>query len=103
MASFDSATKQYAAALDADSQKNLLLPDKNYDTGAFSTSGVYRLNDVTHAFWLHKLAAKKFTTVTPEIRKELVDFYRDPNAPNHTKQKPDEWKQTLNELAALKQ
>ena len=103
MASFDTATRQYAGALAAESQNNLLLPDKNYDTGAFSMSGGYKLNDDTHSFWLHKLAAKKFATVTPEIRKELVDFYRDPDAPNHTKQKPDEWRQTLSELAALKQ
>jgi hypothetical protein len=51
---------------------------------------------------LHKLAEKKFASVTPAIQNELLDFYRDPNAPNHTKDKPEEWRQTLSELAALR-
>ena len=102
MASFNSAANQYAGAVDAIDRKNLVLPDKNYDVGDITPAGVYRLNDETHAFWLHKLAEKKFASVTPAIQNELLDFYRDPNAPNHTKDKPEEWRQTLSELAALR-
>jgi hypothetical protein len=102
MASFNSAVNQYAGALEAASKKNLALTDTNYDTGAVTPAGTYWLNDDTHAFWLHKLAEKKFASATPEIRQELLNFYRDPDALNHTKQKPEEWQQTLNELAALK-
>ena len=102
MASFNSATNQFGGALDADNQKNLVLPNKNYDTGGFTPAGVYHLNDDTHAFWLHKLAEKKFANVTPQIQAELVDFYRDPAAANHTKDNPAEWRQTLSELVQLR-
>ena len=102
MASFSRATHQYAAAVDAEQQGRLLLPDKNYDVGDFTPAGQYKLNDDTQAFWLHKLAEKKFAGVTPEMRSELLGFYSDLNAPFHTKTKPGEWKQTLAELDALK-
>jgi hypothetical protein len=48
------------------------------------------------------LAEKKFATVTPAIREELVAFYRDPNAPIQAKQKtPKVWQQTMMELQEL--
>ncbi len=103
MDSFTHATAQYSSVLDAETQNHLVLPDKNYDTGDFTPSGAYHLKDDTVAFWLHKLAEKKFAGVTPEIKQTILDFYKDPAAPNHTKQKPDEWRQTQTELAALKQ
>ena len=79
-----------------------VLPNKNYDVGVATPAGVYRLNDDTQAFWLHKLAEKKFASITPAIKQELLSFYSDPNAPFHTKQKPKEWRQTLAEVAELK-
>ena len=101
-ASFASAVKQYSADVTTAGEKKLQLPDKNYDTGDFTPSGAYRLNDDIHAFWLHKLAEKNYSSVTPAIKKELLAFYSDLNAPNHTKQNPAQWQQTLKELAALK-
>ena len=102
MASFDKATKQYADVLNEVDHKDLVLPDKNYDVGVITPAGVYRLNDDTQAFWLHKLAEKQFAGVTRQIRLELLHFYSDPNAPIHTKEKPKEWQQTLSELARLR-
>ena len=102
MASFNSAVNQYSTALTDAGQRKLVLPDKNYDTGGFTPSGAYRLNDDSHAFWLHKLAGKNFATVTPAIKGELLAFYSNLDAPNHTKQNPEQWRQTLNELATLK-
>jgi hypothetical protein len=102
MASFNRTVSQYAAELDAAEKKNLDLPDKNYDVGELTPAGVYRLNDDTQAFLLHKLAGKKFATVTPEMKQELLDFYKDLNAPIDTKRKPKEWRQTLADLEELK-
>ena len=102
MSSFDKATKQYAGVLNEVDHKDLVLPDKNYDVGVITPAGVYRLDDDTQAFWLHKLAEKNFAGVTPQIRQELLGFYGDLNAPIHTKEKPKEWQQTLSELARLK-
>lgn len=102
MASFINATSQYAQELEAANHKTPVLPNKNYDVGVATPAGVYRLNDDTQAFWLHKLAEKKFAGITPAIKQELLNFYSDPNAPFHTKQKPKEWRQTLAEVAALR-
>jgi hypothetical protein len=102
MASFNRVASQYGEELDAAEKKNLDLADKNYDVGVVTPAGVYRLNDDTQAFWLHKLAEKNFATVTPPIKQELLDFYKDLNAPIDTKRKPKEWQQTLGELQGLK-
>ena len=102
MASFNRALSQYGETLVAAEQKKLDLPDKNYDVGAATPAGVYRLKDDTEAFWLHKLAEKHFAAVTPEIKQTLLDFYKDLNAPIHTKRKPEQWRQTLAELEGLK-
>jgi hypothetical protein len=102
MTSFVSATSQYGDVLVSLKQKDLVLPDKNYDVGDFTPAGAYHLNDDTEAFWLHKLAEKKFAGVTPVIKDRLLTFYSNLNAPIHTKKKPKEWRQTLAELDALK-
>jgi len=102
MGSFAKAVTEYDHQLAAEEQKKLALPDKNYDTGDVTAAGVYRLNDDTHAFWLHKLAATKFAGLTPAIRSELLNFYKNPDAAFSTKKKPEEWRQTLGELDALR-
>jgi hypothetical protein len=40
--------------------------------------------------------------VTPEIAEKLLAFYRDPNAPIHTKKNRRQWGKTLAELGELK-
>jgi len=102
MASFTRAAGQYGQQLTAAEKQSLTLPDKNYDVGDFTPAGVYRLNDDAQAFWLHKLAEKKFASVTPPMKDELLSFYKDLNAPIHTKAKPAEWQKTLAELEELK-
>lgn len=102
MASFDRAVQQYTNVLDAEEAGQLKLDNANYDVGVVTPAGVYRMNDDIEAFWLHKLADKKFATVTPEIAAELEGFYSDLNKPIHTKQNKREWDETLGELKGLK-
>jgi hypothetical protein len=102
MQSFNRASLQYAEKLKSEQAKTLALPDENYDVGAFTAPGEYTLADDSQAFLLGKLAGKHFTSVTPAIKAELLTFYRDLNAPFHTKSKPKQWKQVLSELDTLK-
>jgi hypothetical protein len=102
MASFTRAADEYGRQLTAAEKQALTLPDENYDVGDFTPAGVYRLNDDTQAFWLHKLAEKNFTSVTPPIRSELLSFYKDLNAPIHTKTNAAEWQKTLAQLEGLR-
>jgi hypothetical protein len=101
-ASFDRTVAQYGGQLDAAAKNNLDLQDRNFDVGPVTPAGVYRLTDDTQAFWLHKLAVKGFVTATPEMKRDLLEFYKDLSAPIDTKRKPKQWQQTLAELSQLK-
>jgi hypothetical protein len=103
MVSFERATDRYSQTLAKAGSQAFQLEDENYDVGMPTPAGVYRLNDETQAFWLHELAIKKFVTVTPAIRQELLAFYSDPNASIQAKQKtPKIWRQTVAELQELR-
>ncbi|HEY1945837.1 MAG TPA: zinc dependent phospholipase C family protein [Bryobacteraceae bacterium] len=103
MVSFERATDRYSQTLAEAGNQAFQLDDENYDVGMPTPAGVYRLNDETQAFWLHQLAVKKFATVTPAIRQELLAFYNDPNASIQAKQKtPKVWRQTMAELQELR-
>jgi zinc dependent phospholipase C len=101
MKSFDRSAAQYRATLDALGHSELNLPNKNYDVGAMTRPGEYRLEDDVRAFWLHMLAKKGFVTVTPPIRAELAGYYSNLNAPIHTKVNRNQWKQLLADLQEL--
>jgi hypothetical protein len=100
--SFVRATGQYHAALDKVSDKSLQLDDRNYDVGVVTPAGTYFLEDNIQAYWLKKLAEKNFTTVTPEIKAELVNYYGNLNAPIATKKKKREWAEVVADLQTLK-
>ena len=64
--------------------------------------GKYRLNDETHAKWLHALAKQNFSGASLEVRAELLEFYGHPDAPYATKRKPKDWAKVQAELEQLK-
>ena len=82
--------------------QNLILTDENYDVGTITPAGQYFLADDIQAYWLHKLAQKNFTTLTPPIRMELTAYFTDLSAPMKIKQQPEQWKQLQSDYAALK-
>ena len=100
MASFNRATTQFGQSLDAVQRKDLVLPDKNYDTGDMTPAGKYKLNDQTQIFWLKKLADKNFVGVTPAIKQELLTFFSKPDAVAYktSEQRPE----VIKQLAMLK-
>lgn len=102
MASFNRSTAQYRRKLEEARQNTLSLPDKNYDVGAVTPAGIYRLGDDARAYWLDHLASKHFAGVTPEIRASLLDYYQDLNAPINTRNNRKQWDRLLSELHDLK-
>ncbi len=76
MQSFDKSVAEYEAQLDEARAKNLKIGNPNYDLGEVAKPGVYRLQDDTYAFWLHELASKHYETVTPDMREELLEYFR---------------------------
>ena len=102
MQSFDKSVTEYDAQLDQARAKTLKIGNPNYDLGEVAKPGVYRLQDDTYAFWLHELASKQYEAVTPEIREELLEYFR--TVPNfRPKGDPKAQVQLTTELQRLKE
>ncbi len=81
---------------------DLALVNADFDTGKLTRSGEYSLADETYAKLLDKLVDSKFSGLSHDLRKDILGFYEDPNAPNAIKKKPDRWNKTMAELEQLK-
>ncbi|HET9365678.1 MAG TPA: zinc dependent phospholipase C family protein [Candidatus Angelobacter sp.] len=101
--SVNDTVDRYKAYLHAlDSKDNLALVNRDFDTGKITQSGEYSLADETYGKLLDKLAETKFVGISPSLRKNILSFYQDPNAPNTTKKKHDRWNKTMAELEQLR-
>jgi hypothetical protein len=78
------------------------VTNDNFDVGEVSAPGRYHLCDITQAKLLDKLAEQKFAGLTPEIRAELLDFFRVPSASLVTKKDQKLWAKVPSELEQLK-
>lgn len=78
------------------------LPNLNFDTGNKTTPGEYVLTDETYCTLLGRLAKNNFTTLTPELRDNILEFYSNLNAAIATKKKKAKWRATLKNLDQLK-
>jgi hypothetical protein len=78
------------------------LPNLDCDTGKITIGGEYSLADKTHGHLLDDLSKSQFAQLTPELRKDLLDFYSDPNSPIATKQDKKAWGTTLRQIEGLK-
>jgi hypothetical protein len=102
-ASFSQSVTDYERFLheQKDSGKIDLVND-NFDTGTVTGPGQYPLADQTYAQLLDHLSKDHFAQVSPELRKILLDFYSDLNAPFATKKDKAEWAKVLKEVDELK-
>ena len=101
-ASFNATLDRYRQLLSQAGTGQPALPNDNFDTGEITGPGKYRLNDETHAKWLHELAKQNFSGASPEVRAELLEFFGHPDAPYATKRKPKDWARVQSELEQLK-
>lgn len=102
MHSFDLATPHYSAALVAAGDRKLRIENENFDLGLMAAPGEYSLQDDAYAYWLNRLARNSFTGIDDSIRADILQYYRDLNAPFHTKKNEKDWQLLLQQLAALK-
>ena len=94
---FDNYTKLLRQVRDG----NLNLPDTDCDTGRETKAAEYSLADKTYARLLDDLSQDHFAKSTPELRRNILAFYSDLNAPFHTKKNRKSWQQTTRELEQL--
>ena len=102
MESFTRATMQYGSVLKQAQARTLHLDDPNYDVGIYTPPGTYFLQDKVQAYWVRKLSEKKFATVTPDIRQEILRYYANLDAPLATKKRNKDWRELLAALQELK-
>jgi hypothetical protein len=100
--SLDETLIRYRGLLRQVRTGRLNLDNRDFDTGEPTRAGEYVLADETYAKFLNKLANNKFENLTPDIRKNILSFYGDLNAPIATKKDREDWQKTLRALDMLK-
>lgn len=101
-ASFDASLHQYQSLLGEVAAGQLVLPNDNLDTGGVTISGKYALYDATQAQLLDKLAQQNFSSASPELRADLLEFFADPNGPSSIKRDPKAWAKVQGEVEQLR-
>ena len=80
----------------------IVLANRDLDTGNLVRPGGYALTDQTYAALLQKITADPGRQVPFGIRRDLLAFYSDPNAPIITKKNRKAWERVEEELATLR-
>ncbi|MGH9683544.1 MAG: zinc dependent phospholipase C family protein [Candidatus Acidiferrales bacterium] len=103
MASFNDSLTHYEGFLHEEKETGeVTLVNDNLDTGTVTPPGKYALADQAYATLLEKLAKNHFAQVSPELRKNILDYYSDPNAPIAMRwKKKKQWAKVVQEVAAL--
>jgi len=101
--SIDTTVESYRKLLHDAQNGTLQLPDKDCDTGRDTRPGEYGLADKTYAHLVNDLADSGFQQTSPELRKNILEYYSDPKAPIATKKKAKDWRKVEENLQALKE
>jgi hypothetical protein len=80
MTSFNSTVDGYKALLANMGHDGPPLPNANFDAGGATVAGKYRGTDEAYARLLDKLAGRQFAGVQPDLRQNILDYYRGLNA-----------------------
>jgi hypothetical protein len=113
--SINATVDQYRIFLRSVGTNSLTLANCDLDSGKVTKLAEYSLADSSYAKLLQQLALRKFDAMTPDLRRNILDFYSDPppaSATNtdtkHAGKKPKEeknqtdWKDVHTELDQLK-
>lgn len=79
----------------------LRLQNRNFDTGQATEPAKYGLADDTYAKLTRDLSRHDPTSINPKLREDILNFYKNPNAPTATKRHRQEWHDTMEALAKL--
>jgi len=100
--SLDETVGSYRQLLRDSERGSLHLANRDCDTGQETRAGEYALADKTYAHLLNDLADHNFEHVPPELRENILAFFKNPDAAVTAKGKPGNWKRVLAELEQLK-
>lgn len=100
--SFDSILVNYNKALVQVDKNKLSLEDIDFDTGEPTRIGEYALADKTYDELLIKLHKQSFKNVTPTLKRNIINYYKDIDTSEATLSKHKKWKEASVALMALK-
>lgn len=105
MASFNATIVSYRALLAKADAAGFEIPNENFDTGTVTSAGQYLGADLAYDQLLSKLADRKFTGTSAELRSNILDYYKDRKPPVSplTEKASKEWAKLLEERAELEQ
>lgn len=79
------------------------LPNRDLDTGDWTRPGAYALTDQTYAKLLKMITSRPEAVVPVALRRDILNYYADPDAPITTRRKPGQWEQVQSELTRLRE
>jgi hypothetical protein len=100
--SFVATLDTYRALLREAGAGTLHLPNRNFDTGALTRPGEYRMADDTYSLLAINLAQKDPASLDPALRRNVLAFFSDPKQPFATRRDPKQWQKTVAALDKLK-
>ncbi len=99
--SFNRTLDEYRGLLTQVGAGRLTLANRDFDTGAPTRPGEYKLADNAFSKLAIELAGKDPQKVDAKVAKEVLEFYKDRNLPYATKANPKDWENTTKALAHL--
>ena len=105
MASFNATIDSYRKLLASVNAGRLDLPNVNFDVGVPTPAGKYAGADQAYDKLLGKLADRRFAGVTPDLRANMLSYYRDrkPPAAPPTKKAEAQWAKLTGQIEQLQQ
>jgi hypothetical protein len=102
VASVNRTLENYGSLLKEVNRKDLRLTNTDFDTGRLTHAGEYDLSDKTYAHLLDQLAKNNFQQTTPDLKQNILTFYKDPPPPGATKSSHAAWDKVQEELQHLR-
>lgn len=102
VASVNRTLENYGSLLKEVNRKDLRLTNTDFDTGRLTHAGEYDLSDKTYAHLLDQLAKNNFQQTTPDLKQNILTFYKDPPPPGATKSSRAAWDKVQEELQRLR-
>ena len=100
MVGFNASIDRYRELLGEVKGGRLHVPNENFDVGEVTAAGKYSLTDAAYAKLVHKLNGH-YAEMPPELRSDILAFYRDLKAPIATKANAGDWERLQAELEHL--
>jgi len=104
MASFNATVDRYKAVLANMDAGHLEIPNENFDAGGVTVAGKYKGTDEAYAKLLGKLADNQFAALTPDLRRNILAYYKDlkPVSAKSTEKEKAAFTKLLDQIDRLK-